>query len=295
MIKKITSFAKINLFLYVLSKRKDGYHNLHSLMTQIDLCDDLYIDFDQKEISVFCDHPEVPEDESNLAHKAAVLFYQSLKTKTGEDKKGLSIKIIKKIPPGGGLGGGSSNAAAVLMALNRHYKIPFSKVELMKIGERLGADVPFFIFGHPAIARGVGERLEKVVNLRPYHIVLCDPGVAASTARVYKNIDYRLTSNQKDNIKTGLYVPLRGRKFDMRDQMHNDLEESACRLYPEIKETKEEMAMLLQRKVYMTGSGASLFALFSARETAKKGFERLLSEWDKSKKKIFLSSFNSQV
>jgi 4-diphosphocytidyl-2-C-methyl-D-erythritol kinase len=295
LIKKIISFAKINLFLYIMSKRKDGYHNLHSLMTQIDLCDDLYIDFDQNEISIRCDHPDVPEDESNLAHKAAVLFYQSLKTKTGEDKKGLSIKIIKKIPPGGGLGGGSSNAASVLMALNTYYKNPFSKVELMKTGARLGSDVPFFIFGHPAIARGAGERLEKVINLRPYHLVLCDPGVPASTARVYKNIDYRLTSNQKDNIKTGLNVPLRGRKFDIRDQMHNDLEESACRLYPEIKETKEEMAMLLQRKVYMTGSGASLFALFLAREAAKNGFERLMSQWAKSKKNIFLSSFNSQV
>jgi len=291
LIKKVASFAKINLFLYVTSKRKDGYHNLHSLMTQIDLRDDLYIEFAQKELSISCDHPDVPEDESNLAYKAAVLFYQSLKTKVCEEKKGLAIKIIKRIPPGRGLGGGSSNAAAVLMALNKYYKFPFSKADLMTMGVKLGADVPFFIFGHPAIARGVGERLEKLASLKSYHIVLCDPGVAASTAKVYKNIDYRLTSNQKDNIKTGLNVPLRGQEFDVRDQMHNDLEESACRLYPEIKETKEEMAVLLQRKVYMTGSGSSLFALFSARENAKKGFELLLKKWAGSKRKVFLSSF----
>ena len=291
MIKKVASFAKINLFLYVTSKRKDGYHNLHSLMTQIDLRDDLYIEFAQKELSISCDHPDVPEDESNLAYKAAVLFYQSLKTKVCEEKKGLAIKIIKRIPPGRGLGGGSSNAAAVLMALNKYYKFPFSKADLMTMGVKLGADVPFFIFGHPAIARGVGERLEKLASLKSYHIVLCDPGVAASTAKVYKNIDYRLTSNQKDNIKTGLNVPLRGQEFDVRDQMHNDLEESACRLYPEIKETKEEMAVLLQRKVYMTGSGSSLFALFSARENAEKGFELLLKKWARSKRKVFLSSF----
>lgn len=291
MIKKVASFAKINLFLYVTSKRNDGYHNLHSLMTQIDLCDDLYIEFAQKKISISCDHPDVPEDESNLAYKAAVLFFHSLKTKAGEEKKGIAIKIIKRIPLGGGLGGGSSNAAAVLMALNKYYKIPFSKADLMTMGVKLGADVPFFIFGHPAIARGVGERLEKVASLKSYHIVLCDPGVAASTAKVYKNIDYRLTSNQKDNIKTGLNVPLRGQEFDVRDQMHNDLEESACRLYPEIRETKEEMAVLLQRKVYMTGSGSSLFALFSARENAKKAFELLLKKWARSRRKVFLSSF----
>ncbi|WP_413830839.1 4-(cytidine 5'-diphospho)-2-C-methyl-D-erythritol kinase [Desulfobacula sp.] len=293
MIKKIASFAKINLFLYVTSKRKDGYHNLYSLMTQIDLCDDIYIQFIQKELSITCDHPNVPEDESNLAYKAAVLFYQFLKIKTGEGKIGLSIKIIKRIPPGGGLGGGSSNAAAVLMALNRYYKIPFSKAELMTMGLKLGADVPFFIFGYPAIARGVGERLEKVINLKAYHLVLCDPGITASTGNVYKNIDYRLTSKPKDNIKIGLNERLRGQAFDVRDQMHNDLEESACRLYPEIKETKEEMAMLLQREVYMTGSGATLFALFSDWENANKGFERLLDTWAKSKKKMFLSSFNS--
>jgi len=293
LIKKVASFAKINLFLYVTGKRKDGYHNLYSLMTQIDLCDDLYIDFSPKELSILCDHPDVPEDESNLAYKAAELFYQSLTPKVRAEKKGLSIKIIKRIPPGGGLGGGSSNAASVLMALNTYYKTPFSKSELLTLGLKLGADVPFFIFGYPAIARGVGEVLEKVVCLKSYHLVLCDPGVPSSTARVYKNIDYRLTANQKYNINTGLNEPLRGQEFDVRDQMHNDLEESACRLYPEIKETKEAMAVLLQRKVYMTGSGSSLFALFSARKNAQKGFERLLKQWDKSKKKVFLSSFNS--
>ncbi|MCD4718581.1 MAG: 4-(cytidine 5'-diphospho)-2-C-methyl-D-erythritol kinase [Desulfobacula sp.] len=288
--KRGASFAKINLFLYVTSKREDGYHNLYSLMTQIDLWDDIYIDFSQKELSIACDHPDVPSDESNLAYRAAVLFYHLFKKKSCE-KKGLSIEIKKRIPPGGGLGGGSSNAATILTILNNYYKRPFSKAELMKIGLSLGADVPFFIFGSPAIAKGVGERLEKVPNLRPYHLVLCDPGIAASTANVYKNIDFRLTLNQKYNMNTGLNIPLRGQEFDVRDQMHNDLEESACRLYPEIKETKEEMELLLQRRVVMTGSGSSLFALFSARENANKGYERLLRKWARSKRKIFLSSF----
>lgn len=295
MIKKVASFAKINLFLYIESKRTDGYHNLYSLMTQIDMCDDLYLDFGKNELSISCDHPDVPEDESNLAYKAAVLFFQSLKLKTREEDTGLSIKIIKRIPPGGGLGGGSSNAAAVLMALNAHYKSPFSTTELMALGLKLGTDVPFFIFGFPAIVSGVGERLEKVTGLKSYHLVLCDPGVAASTARVYKNIDYRLTENQKYNKYVGLNESLRGQAFDVREHMHNDLEESACRLYPEIKEAKETMAVLLQRKVYMTGSGAVLFALFSARENAELGFERLVKNWTRGRQKIFLSSFNSYV
>ena len=292
MIKKFKSLAKINLFLYITSKREDGYHNLYSLMTQIGLCDDIYIDFSKNGLSIACDHPDVPDDESNLAYKAAALFFYYLKINYCEEKKGISIEIKKRIFPGGGLGGGSSNAAAVLTALNNHYKRPFSKAELMKMGLELGADVPFFIFGSPAVAKGVGEKLEKVSNLRPFHLVLCDPGIAASTAKVYKNIDFRLTSDQKYNNDTGLNVPLRGQEFDVRDQMHNDLEESACRLYPEIKETKEEMALLLQRKVVMTGSGSSLFALFSARENACRGYERLLKKWAGSKRKVFLSSFS---
>lgn len=286
---KFTSFAKINLFLYITSKREDGYHSLFSLMTPIDLCDDLYLDFDAERTKVVCTHPRVPEDESNLVHKAATLFYGALKK--GYEKKGLSIEIIKRIPPGGGLGGGSSNAATVLTALNDYHHEPFSKPELMKMGLGLGADVPFFMFNGPAIVRGIGEKLEKPPALSPYHLVLCDPGVAAETAAVYKRYDFELTSTQKYNMNAGLNVLLRGWEFDAGAWMHNDLEGPACRLYPEIRETKEEMELLLHTKVRMTGSGSSLFALFQSRREAQKGCEILREKWAGSKRKIFLSSF----
>lgn len=290
MITKVKSYAKINLFLYVTARRKDGYHDLHSLMTQIDLHDDIHIDFTKKELSIICDHPDVPEDESNLAFKAAVLFFDSLKINNGKNQ-GLSIEILKRIPPGGGLGGGSSNAAAVLKALNHYYKMPFSKTELMRMGLSLGADVPFFIFGNAAIAGGVGERLENVPDLGLFHLVLCEPGIAASTAKVYKNIDFRLTSGAKYNINPGLNVLFRGQGFDPGKQLHNDLEESACRLYPGIKGAKEEMESLLQRRVCMTGSGSSLFALFLDHGKAQRGCEKLLKKWAMNDRKVFLSSF----
>ncbi|OGR14441.1 MAG: 4-(cytidine 5'-diphospho)-2-C-methyl-D-erythritol kinase [Desulfobacterales bacterium RIFOXYA12_FULL_46_15] len=290
MTEKFSSCAKINLFLYITSKRGDGYHTLYSLMTPIDLCDDLYLDFETDKIKVTCNHPDVPEDESNLAHKAAVLFYDALKEK-GYEKRGIGIEIIKQIPPGGGLGGGSSNAATVLTALNTHHRHLFSKSELMHMGLRLGADVPFFIFGSPAIVQGIGEKLEKAPDLMRYHLVLCDPGVAAATAAVYKKYDFELTSNQKYTKNAGLNVLLRGRKFDAGNCAHNDLEGPACRLYPEIRETKEEMELLLHTKVRMTGSGSSLFALFQARKDAEKGCEILLGKWAGSKRKPFLSSF----
>ncbi len=263
-------------------------------MTPIDLCDDLYLDFEADGIKVICDHPGVPEDKSNIAHKAAVLFYDALKEK-GCEKKGIGIEIKKHIPPGGGLGGGSSNAATILTALNAHHRQPFSKPELMHMGLRLGADVPFFIFGNPAIVQGIGEMVEKAPDLLPYHIVLCDPGVAAATAAVYKKYDFDLTSNQKYTMNAGLNVPQRGQKFDAGAWAHNDLEEPACSLYPEIRETKEEMELLLHTKVRMTGSGSSLFALFQARKDAEKGCEILLEKWAGSKRKLFFSSFGKKM
>jgi len=289
LIQKIKSFAKINLFLHIISKKDDGYHNLNSLMTQIDLCDDIYLNFSEKNLTVSCDHPDVPEDESNIAYKAADLFFNLTETKIYKEQKNLSIKIIKKIPVGGGLGGGSSNAAAVLYALNNYFKKPFSTSQLMKMGLRLGADVPFFILNCPALAKGVGEKLEKIKTLKPYYLVLCYPGVHASTAKVYKNIDFKLTTKQKYNISTRLNALLHGINFDIREILHNDLEESACRLYPEIKKTKEEMELLIDQKVFMTGSGSSLFALFIKHDDAKKAYKKLLAKWNTSRKKVFLS------
>ncbi len=263
-------------------------------MTPIDLWDDLCLDFEADDIKVICDHPDVPNDESNIAYKAAVLFYDALKEK-GYKKKGIGIEIIKQIPPGGGLGGGSSNAATVLTALNTHYHHPFSKSELMRMGLLLGADVPFFIFQGPALVEGIGEKLEKSPDLLSYHLILCDPGVAAITADVYKRYDFELTANQKYTMNAGLNVLLRGREFDAGTWAHNDLEGPACSLYPEIRETKEEMELLLHTKVRMTGSGSSLFALFSARKDAEKGCVMLLERWAGSKRKVFLSSFGKKM
>lgn len=289
MIKRFVSFAKINLFLHVVSKRSDGYHNLYSLMTRIGLSDDLILDFSSNSIHVGCEHPDVPEDHTNIAFKAAQAFIDTVGDKA--TVRGLDIKIEKRIPPGGGLGGGSSNAAAVLTALNEFHGNLLSPGELRTLGVGLGADVPFFIDGRPAIAEGVGEKLTFIEKLVPYTLLLCDPGVPASTIQVYKNIDFRLTKKPNYIKSTGLNVPIRGQSFDIRGLLHNDLEEPAFRLYPEIKKTKEEMTVALQRDVHMTGSGSSLFVLYSDREQAQKGYEALVELWAGSTKKVFLSSF----
>lgn len=268
-------------------RRADGFHNLYTLMTRITLHDDLIFDFSGNGIKVSCDHPLVPEDDSNLVYRAAALFFEA----AGIKEKGVSVRIEKRIPPGGGLGGGSSNAAVTLTTLNEAFDSRLSTRRLQELGLMLGADIPFFIQGAPAIAQGVGEKLSLVEKIVPCHLVLCDPGVQASTADVYKNLDFRLTEKQFYNINSGLNVPMRGQKFDPGGELHNDLEDPACRLYPVIRQTKEEMALLLGKQVNMTGSGASLFALYPDRHSAELGFSRLNDRWAGTKKRVFLSSF----
>ena len=311
---KVLSPAKINCFLYVTGKRDDGYHDLTSLMACIELYDEIGIqeiscdktsgdrasgDRIGNRIRVSCDHPDVPDGEQNIAYKAASLFYKNLSLSANRKRNlkeyEVSIKIKKKIPVGAGLGGGSSNAASVLMALNKLHGNIFSKSQLIETGCTLGADVPFFIFGSPAIARGIGEKLEKCAAITPCHIILCYPGVSASTHKVFNNFEIKLTEKSKLDINTRLNVWLdiqdNSKTVDVAKFIHNDLEKAAFRLYPDIADTKEEMEFVLSENVYMTGSGSSLFAFFVDYKKAEKAYFLLSDRWEGSAKEVVLTSF----
>ncbi len=296
---EILSYSKINCFLYVTGKRNDGYHELYSLMACLELYDKISIEktFHNK-IEVFCEHPDVPEGKQNIAFKAATIFFENyFSNSNGEKIKniGLIIRIKKNIPVGAGLGGGSSNAASVLMALNNLHGNIFSKPELIKMGLLLGADVPFFIFGSPAIVKGIGEKLEKCGPLIPYYLILCYPGVVASTSKVFKNFKIKLTENSRFDINTRLNVQQdiqdRAKTIDVAKFMHNDLETTAYSLYPDIARAKEEMEFVLSEKVCMTGSGSSLFAFFIDRKKAEQAYSRLEYKWRTSTKQVFLTCF----
>lgn len=293
---KVLSPAKINCFLYVTKKRDDGYHDLFSLMTPLDFYDEIEIEvIRENEIEVSCTHPAVPEDESNIAHKAASLFFKNLslhkKNELNSGSFGASIEIEKKIPVGAGLGGGSSNAASVLLALNRLHDNIFSKSQLMEQGLSLGADVPFFIYDSPAIVQGIGEKLAKCPNLIPYYVLVVYPGVPASTQKVFKNFDIKLTKKRKLDIDTRLNIWDKFDEIDAIKHMHNDLEAAAFELFPDIKDTKEEMECVLSEKVCMTGSGSSLFAFFIDYKKAEKAYSLLSDMWKGSIKEVLLTSF----
>ncbi len=262
----IRSPAKINLFLKVVGKRPDGYHEIITLLSQIGLVDTVALAFDRPSISVDCSHPGVPENRDNLAYRAASLFFDALSINDG-----VAIFIDKVIPVAAGLGGGSSNAAAVLTGLNQHYGFPFTHVELKKIALRVGADVPFFLFGRPAVARGIGDDLDVYEDLPPLFVVLVCPRFEVPTVWVYKNLRLRLT-----NSETEFRIPNIRQDFSrVGSFLFNDLEQVTIGRFPEIETIKKALLNLGAEAALMSGSGPSVFGLFEDAQQATKAIHSI--------------------
>lgn len=255
----LKSPAKINLCLHVVGQRSDGYHLLDTLMCSVGIYDNVQLIFDRKDISVSCSNPEIPEDETNLAYRAARLFRDA-----HPGSRGVAISIEKKIPAGAGLGGGSSNAGTVLLAMNRFYRNPFPSAELMRMGMEIGADVPFFIFRRPALASGIGEQLQAFNGLKKLPVIVVYPGIPLSTASVYKKLKYGLTKNEKKNR----YFNFRAGEFQIPRDLVNDLDAPARALCPQIEKVKKALSRAGANGILVSGSGSSVFGLFAEQSRA---------------------------
>jgi len=254
--KILSSPAKVNLFLKIIAKRQDGYHELETLMCPVTLYDQISFAFRTEKIKVTCSDHHIPQNESNLAYQAASCF---LNSHFPGQEVGVHIHIHKQIPISAGLGGGSSNAATVFLALNQYYDYPFSEEKLQSMGLSIGADVPFFIFGKPAIARGIGEKLEMFYGLLPHHIVLVFPGFGVPTSMVYTNLNLALT-NCKKTITSSL---LKKKGFNAEQHLCNDLESVTASRYPIIFSIKESLLNHGAIGALMSGSGPTVYGLFS--------------------------------
>lgn len=191
-----SAYAKLNLTLDVLDKRPDGYHNLKSVMQTISIRDDIEVDIGTgRPWKLSCSRDDIPTDETNLAWKAAKVFFDA----TGKDPGGLEIRITKRIPSEAGLGGGSADAAAVLRALNRHYDNPFSILALAELGGMVGSDVPFCTICGTAMVEGRGERLRKLPDMPDCVFVVCKPDFASSTPELYRKIDETTIAKRPDH------------------------------------------------------------------------------------------------
>ena len=264
--------AKINLCLHVLGRRPDGYHELAMIMQRVSLYDRLEMTLTgEPGVRVICPGVDLPPDGENIAARAA----RRLLALAGE-RCGVEIVIDKQIPVAAGLGGGSSDAAAVLMGLNDMLELGLDSTTLMAEGARLGADVPFFIFGATAWATGIGDRLEKVEDMPPLWYVLVNPGLAVSTAWVYQNLG--LTSKIEE-AKLPRFSRTVGGVVGL---LHNDLERVTVSRYPLVAKVKEELVASGAGGVLMSGSGPTVFGVFAEETAARKAADELLhrhSNW----------------
>ncbi|HYJ45853.1 MAG TPA: 4-(cytidine 5'-diphospho)-2-C-methyl-D-erythritol kinase [Pyrinomonadaceae bacterium] len=265
---KLRAPAKVNLSLRVVGKRRDGYHLIDTIMVPVSLYDEIEIKRAKPgaKLTVTCDDPKIPSGKNNLAYKAAALILGK-----AAEQRPVAIHIRKRIPAGAGLGGGSSDAAAVLIGVNRLLRLGKSRRELMKLAVKIGADVPFFILGRPARARGIGERLKALKRGPSLWLVIAYPGFPISTGWAYHSLDFKLTKNPGKTSLNRHVWPLRGHALELV----NDLEKPVLRRYSKVARLKRRLAEAGAAGTLMSGSGSSVFGLFSSGDKAKKAFLRL--------------------
>ncbi len=273
---RLRSFAKLNLGLEVLGQREDGYHELRTLFQTIDLHDELVLTPREEGVGVVCEHPLVPTDGTNLAARAA----EELRRYAGI-QRGVQIEIRKRLPVGGGLGGGSSNAAAVLMGLDRLWRLGLGPGGLHPLARRLGADVPYFLVGGTALGLARGDEVYPLRRQLRAHVVVVDPGLPVSTARVFARLDARLTPRENSNS----IFPFVSRELEGSGAFRllvNDLEAAALEEAPALRDAALRIRAALAgagaRVSALSGSGSSWFGLFGSARAAERGCRALAGE-----------------
>lgn len=272
---KVKARAKINLSLDVKAKRPDGYHDICTVMQTIALHDIVTIEKAASGLEVFCNNPEIPSGDGNIAYRAARLMVE----KYGIDC-GIKISIDKRIPVAAGLAGGSTDAAAVLKGINTLFSLGLGQQELMDIGKHLGADVPFCVKGGTALAEGIGGILTELKPLPEVSIVLVTPKIHVPTAWVYKNLNLDIIQFRPDT--SAIVNAIEKNDINMlAENMINVLETVTVSRYGIIEEIKARMINLGAAGSIMSGSGPSVFGIFSDEQKAKYAYSEMKDErWD---------------
>lgn len=263
--------AKINLYLKVLGKRPDGYHDIETVFERIDLRDEIRLRAIKKDIVVLCDNPQVPCDSRNLVYRVAAVLKDSYAVDSG-----VEITLKKKIPVAAGLGGASSNCAACLRGLNELWSLNLKKEEIFDIGSRIGADVAFFLLDTGrAIGRGKGEILEPLPMGEGFWYLLVNPGFEALAKDAYSALNLRLTqTGNKSKIDSH---SLRKLRFaDLKEFLFNSLETPVEKKHKEISEIKSEIIKAGLKLSLMSGSGPTVYGVASSREEVFEAKKKLL-------------------
>ncbi len=265
--------AKLNLTLKVLPKREDGFHNIESIFQKIRLCDELTVSRSESAgFSLRVQGMELPEE--NTVKKAYTLFAEAAKIQTG-----VSVDLVKRIPSGAGMGGGSSDAAAMLRALNSLFSADVSQTELIKIAEKIGSDVPFFLYGDCAVVSGRGEVVRPFDGRRDLYFVIICPDVHSSTKEAYALVDEWNMNGSVSKVSWPLLKDLEGiyRKPVGEWNFANSFTEPLVSKYTEIREALAVVTASGADFVDMTGSGSTVFGVFETQEKAQGAYNRLAS------------------
>lgn len=283
---QLKSRAKINLSIDVLGKRKDGYHLVEMIMQTINLYDRIKISaLNEDKIVIKSKSLDIPLNDDNIVYKAANLIKNKFNINSG-----VEIYIEKNIPVAAGMAGGSSNAAGVLVGLNKLWNLELSEEELKAIGLKLGADVPFCISGQAALAENIGEKLTKIDGLdEDTFILVCKPELFVSTKEIYEEIDSKEIKRRPDNK---LLINLLKEKDieGLSRNMYNVLEEVTKDKYPVIDKIEQIMMQNNALGSMMSGSGPTVFGLYSKLEDAERCKEILLQEF----KQVYVVKSNNK-
>lgn len=261
----IKSNAKINIGLNVLEKLENGYHNLEMIMVPINLYDILEIKFTGNfgDLFISSNKKDIPTGKENIIYKIYNEFYK----KTGIKKEKIEINLIKNIPSQAGLGGGSSNGAFFLKELNSYYKNILKKEELLEIGLKIGADIPFFIINKPSLVNGIGEKLEVINIIKNFDIILIKPNFGVSTKLAYENV------LDQDNMKiSNIDKIIQGLKNDdlelIIDNIENSLQQNIYIKLKDVRDFEEKLKDVVNLKFHMSGSG-SCYYILSKKDNSK--------------------------
>lgn len=273
----LPSFAKINLALRVLDERDDGFHNLFTIFQTVSLHDTL--SFTEADgISLSCDDATLPTDERNLVVKAANILRELY-----DVRQGAAIHLSKRTPSPGGLGGGSSNAAVAMIGLSRLWDLDIPAQELHPFAAAIGSDVPFFLYGGTAIGTGRGTDIEPVEDIRCPNLLIVTPRVSVPTREAFASMGREsLTSADAERILN--VCRFGAQNLDMSHlNLGNDIEAVVFAAHPEVERVKRVLVEFGAANALMSGSGASVFAIFDKEETRQTALKALDAEvnWQK--------------
>ena len=266
----LPSFAKINWTLRVLGKRDDGFHELCTVFQTVSLHDTITFE-ESDRLEFTCDDPSIPTDDSNLIIRAAKELQSAIPSLAG---KGAKIHLQKRIPSPGGLGGGSSNAAVAISGLAKLWNVTATSFDAT-ISRRLGADVPFFNYGGTALGTGRGDDIELITDRDEKYMLIVTPKLSIPTASVFQSLGAPTLT--RDEFVRNLTVCRNEAKYFSTRQLasSNDLEASVLSMHPEVGRVKAKLLELGAISAAMSGSGASVFAVFDNRETRQTALDAL--------------------